>query len=160
VETPVLVDVLAFAPFGVVVTFAPVLDDAFGVLTPVSILVSVVGVALWHGMRVASRGSQLESDLAGVAVFAFTPVLSGVVDVPVCTVPFADVAGVAIWPAALVADDVAPCETPAADVAPMAPPTCAKADVEIARAPHNRAARMMVCFISLPRFVFVADFAR
>jgi hypothetical protein len=97
----VSVDVLAFAPFGAAVAFVLVFDDASGVLTPVLTRVSLVGVAfLLHGIRVASRGSQLESDLAGVAVLAFTPAFTfvlapmGDVDVFVWTAPFAEVAGV------------------------------------------------------------------
>lgn len=140
------VEVFALAPFGVVVTFVLALDDASGVETPVFTDVSEVGFALW---RLALMDAFVSD--TGEAAFMPVDVALGVVVLVMPVVPVTP--GLVTWPAALVvlmADGgvadvaalVAPCTTP---------PTCAKADVENATAPHSSAVRMMVFVISFPR---------
>jgi hypothetical protein len=93
VDTLVLVDVLAFTPSGVVVAFAPVLDEAFGVLTPVFTDVSEVGLARRCFFLIDEEPFTLVSD-TGEAVLAFTPAPFGEAVIPVSAAPVVDVAGV------------------------------------------------------------------
>jgi len=89
VDTSVFVDVFALAPFGDVDMLPLVLDDAFGVDISPFTRVSDVGLAFArHGMRDASRGSQLAIDLAGVAVCAFTPDVAPLGETAVFAAPF------------------------------------------------------------------------
>ncbi|HSN39815.1 MAG TPA: hypothetical protein VLT92_06435 [Burkholderiales bacterium] len=147
-DTLVPVLVLVAAAFGSVVTLVPVLVEAFGVVTPVFTLVSLVGVALRWCLDLLDAEPLMPVSEIGEAVLAFMPVL--VVTPPgevlICALPVPETPGAATLPLVLtVAFAVGGLAERPAPSEPLL--TCAMADVVKASAPQSNAVRMVLCIV-------------